>query len=56
MFILGQKFAITEIKIIMVYLLKYFTWETRDNPHDSYGGMLLVLRPENGVWIQLKNR
>lgn len=52
----GQRFAQMEEKAVLATVLRHFWVEANQNREEL--GMVgeLILRPNNGIWIQLKRR
>ena len=52
----GQKFAMNEEKVLLASILRNFTVTA----HQKYSELRpmgeLILRPENGIWVDLKPR
>ncbi|KAM6221519.1 cytochrome P450 4V2-like [Rhynchocyon petersi] len=53
---IGQKFAIIEEKAVLSCILRRFWVECNQKREDLGLAGDLILRPENGIWIQLKRR
>ncbi|XP_054845905.1 cytochrome P450 4V2 [Eublepharis macularius] len=53
---IGQRFAQMEEKTILATILRNFWIETRQKYEDLEPVPELILRPNNGIWIQLKRR
>jgi cytochrome P450 len=55
-FCIGKKFALFSIKIILAHLIRNFHIESANKAGELKGAMDLLLRPERGVFIRLKER
>ncbi|XP_077158275.1 cytochrome P450 4V2 isoform X2 [Paroedura picta] len=53
---IGQRFAQMEEKAILATILRNFWVETKQKYEDLCPVAELILRPNNGIWIQLKRR
>ncbi|XP_060102428.1 cytochrome P450 4V2 [Heteronotia binoei] len=53
---IGQRFAQMEEKTILATILRNFWVETKQNDEQTGPAAELILRPNNGVWIQLKRK
>lgn len=55
-FCIGKKFAQFSIKIILAHLIRHFRIESMHKAGELRGAMDLLLRPERGVFIKLRER
>lgn len=55
-FVAGQKFAQNELKTVLAYLLKNYKIESVQSYDELNIGFDMVLTPENGIMIKIKNR
>lgn len=55
---IGSRFALMEVKTIFYYLLLNFTLEVNEKTQIplKFENTPFAIRPENGVWLQLKPR
>ncbi|XP_062991790.1 cytochrome P450 4V2-like isoform X1 [Elgaria multicarinata webbii] len=53
---IGQRFAQIEEKTVLATILRHFCVETTQKREELYPVGELILRPNNGIWIQLKRR
>nr|XP_014350522.1 PREDICTED: cytochrome P450 4V2 isoform X2 [Latimeria chalumnae] len=53
---IGQRFALMEEKVVLSAILRHFWVETKQRREDLRPVGELILRPQDGIWIQLKNR
>lgn len=55
-FCIGKKFALFSIKIILAHLVRHFHIESVEKRGALKGAMDLLLRPERGVCVRLRER
>ncbi|XP_019381526.1 PREDICTED: cytochrome P450 4V2-like isoform X1 [Gavialis gangeticus] len=53
---IGQRFALMEEKAVLAILLRHFWLETNQKREELVLAGDLILRPNNGIWIQVKRR
>uniref|UniRef100_A0A8C5LS84 unspecific monooxygenase n=1 Tax=Leptobrachium leishanense TaxID=445787 RepID=A0A8C5LS84_9ANUR len=53
---IGQKFALMEEKVVLASILRNFSVQASQKREDLCLVGELILRPQDGMWIQLKNR
>ncbi|XP_053113906.1 cytochrome P450 4V2 isoform X2 [Hemicordylus capensis] len=53
---IGQRFAQIEEKTILAIILRHFWFETKQRREELVPVGELILRPQKGIWIQLKSR
>ncbi|KAH0616153.1 hypothetical protein JD844_027058 [Phrynosoma platyrhinos] len=53
---IGQRFALMEEKTVLATILRHFQVETKQRRNDLHPVGELILRPNKGIWIQLKRR
>ena len=51
---IGQRFALMEIKTIVAYLLRHFSWESVQAESEMKPGLQMVLVPTAGVHLAMK--
>lgn len=53
---IGQRFALMEEKVVLAAILRNFTVKANQNRDDIVLLGELILRPEDGIWIELEKR
>ncbi|XP_078534213.1 cytochrome P450 4V2 isoform X1 [Lissotriton helveticus] len=53
---IGQRFALMEEKVVLSSILRQFWVQTSQKPEELCLQGELILRPKEGIWIQLKKR
>ncbi|XP_029442805.1 cytochrome P450 4V2 [Rhinatrema bivittatum] len=53
---IGQRFAKMEEQVVLSAILRHFWVEAKQNREEIQISVDLILRPENGIWIELTNR
>ncbi|XP_069487647.1 cytochrome P450 4V2-like isoform X2 [Ambystoma mexicanum] len=53
---IGQRFALMEEKVVLSTILRHFWVRTNQKREELWPVAELILRPRDGIWIQLKKR